>query len=132
MADIRPFRAMRYNTAVAGDLDKLVTQPYDKISPEMQARYYEANPHNLVRIILGRKKSGDSATDNVYVRAASELHRWIDAQVLKSDGAPAIYAYDQEYEVPGLPGRVRVRRGFVALLRIEDYAAGVVHRRKRR
>ena len=128
MADIRPFRAVRYNTAVAGGLGSLVTQPYDKISPEMQARYYDSNPHNLVRVILGRKNPGDSSKDTVYVRAASEFRRWIEAQVLKTDQTPAIYAYDQEYEVPGQPGVIRVRRGFVALARIEDYAAGVVHR----
>lgn len=128
MADIRPFRAVRYNTAVAGDLGKLVTQPYDKISPEMQARYYGSSPHNLVRIILGRKNPGDSATDNVYGRAATQLRRWIEAQVLQSDKTPAIYAYDQEYEVPGQPTVARVRRGFIALARIEDYASGVIHR----
>jgi len=128
MADIRPFRAVRYNPEVAGELGQLVTQPYDKISGEMQSRYYDANPHNLVRVILGRKNPGDSAVENVYTRAAGDLKRWIEAGVLKSDAAPAIYAYDQEYAVPGQPVVVRLRRGFIALARIEDYAAGVVHR----
>lgn len=128
MADIRPFRAVRYNTEITGELGSVVTQPYDKISPEMQARYYDSSPYNLVRIILGRKNPGDSAADNVYLRAARDFRRWIEAGVLKSDAAPAIYAYDQEYTVPAQPGVVRLRRGFIALTRIEDYAANVIHR----
>jgi uncharacterized protein (DUF1015 family) len=128
MADIRPFRAVRYNTEITGELGKVVTQPYDKISPEMQARYYDSSPYNLVRIILGRKNPGDSAADSEYTRAAGDWRRWIEAGVLKSDAAPAIYAYDQEYAVPGQPGVVRLRRGFIALARIEDYASKVIHR----
>ncbi len=128
MADIRPFRAVRYNTKVVGDLGNVVTQPYDKISPEMQARYYDSSPYNLVRIILGRKHPDDSPADNVYVRAAGNLRRWIDEGALQSDTEPAIYAYDQEYTVPGRTGADCLRRGFIALARIEDYAARVIHR----
>lgn len=128
MADIRPFRAVRYNTDVAGELGKLVTQPYDKISAEMQARYYAANPHNLVRVILGRRNPDDSPADNVYTRAATDFRRWIDSRILKSDDSPAIYAYDQEFAVPAQPDAVRLRRGFIALAKIEDYSAGVIHR----
>ncbi|MGA3212627.1 MAG: DUF1015 family protein, partial [Terriglobales bacterium] len=53
MAEIFPFRALRYNPGRVR-IDDVVTQPYDKISPAMQDRYYAADPHNLVRIILRR------------------------------------------------------------------------------
>ena len=52
MAEIQPFQPYRYSDK-AGDLNNLVTQPYDKISPKMQARYLSLSPHNLVRVILG-------------------------------------------------------------------------------
>ena len=39
MVEIRPFKAIRY-TEKAGDMRDLITQPYDKIDPEMQERYY--------------------------------------------------------------------------------------------
>ena len=128
MADIRPFRAVRYSTNLVGELGKVVTQPYDKISPEMQTRYYESSPYNLVRIILGRKYPADSAADNVYTRATAELRRWLDGGALQLDAEPAIYAYDQEYTVPGTPGVAKIRRGFIALGKIEDYSTKVVHR----
>ena len=38
LARIFPFQPYRYS-AKAGPVENLVTQPYDKISPEMQARY---------------------------------------------------------------------------------------------
>jgi uncharacterized protein (DUF1015 family) len=128
MAEIIPFRALYYDPKKTPDLGTVVTQPYDKISPEMQARYYALSPHNLVRIIRGRASAEDGPTDNVYVRAARDLQEWIKSGVLISTDKPAIYPYNQEYEVPGQPGMRKVRRGFIALLRLEDYSARVVHR----
>ena len=58
MATIKPFQPYRY-TPKAGDPSKLLTQPYDKIDAEMQARYLAASPYNLVRIILGEKRLSD-------------------------------------------------------------------------
>jgi uncharacterized protein (DUF1015 family) len=125
MAEIYPFRALHYNqTAV--DLQKVVTQPYDKISPEMRARYYAASPFNFVRMIL--RKPAEGSSQSVYAGAAAELQDWIEQRALISEGAPAIYPYVQEFSVPGQPDVRKQRRGFVALLRLEDYSARVVHR----
>lgn len=128
MAEISPFRALYYSPEKTAGLDKVVTQPYDKISPEMQARYYDLSPYNLVRIIRGRTTPDDNASSNVYTRAAHDFEQWIKTGVVISSDQPAIYPYHQEYEVPGQPGVRKVRRGFIALLRLEDYAAHVVHR----
>jgi uncharacterized protein (DUF1015 family) len=128
MAEILPFRALYYDPKKTTDLGTVVTQPYDKISPEMQARYYGLSPHNLVRIIRGRTFAEDGPADNVYTRAAHDFQDWIKTGVLASEEKPAIHPYNQEYEVPGQPGVRKVRRGFIALLRLEDYAARVVHR----
>jgi uncharacterized protein (DUF1015 family) len=125
MAEIYPFRALHYNqTAV--DLQKVVTQPYDKISPEMRARYYAASPYNFVRLILRQATPGSKQT--IYSEASAELQNWIEQRMLVSEGEPAIYPYLQEYAVPGDPSNRKQRRGFVALLRLEEYSAGVVHR----
>ncbi len=128
MAEIIPFRALHYDPKKISDLGTVVTQPYDKITPEMQARYYDLHPYNLVRIIRGRSLSNDGPTNNVYVRAARDFKAWIEKDVLTGAREPAVYPYYQEYEVPGQGGQIRVRRGFIALLRLEDYAAHVVHR----
>ena len=51
MADVLPFRAFRYDPQRVSPA-KVVTQPYDKITPAMQDMYYAASPYNLVQVIL--------------------------------------------------------------------------------
>ncbi len=126
MATIKPFQPYRY-TAKAGDPSKLLTQPYDKISPEMQARYLAASPYNLVRIILGEKHLSDNDSDNVYTRAAGYLDSWIREGILGKDPAPGLYAYFQEFDVPDSGDRL-TRKGLIAIGKVEDYAAGIVFR----
>ena len=126
MAEIFPFRALRYNPARV-EVSRAVTQPYDKITPAMQARYYEASPYNLVRIILGRQQPEDGEGSNVYTRAAQSLADWRREGVLAPDEQPSLYAYSQRFRVPG-SGRELERRGFIALGRVLPYAAGVVYR----
>src|SRR5271169_2201830 len=100
MAIISPFRAWRYNPELV-PLPQAVTQPYDKITPAMQERYYQANPHNLVRIILGKRLPGDGNAENVYTRAAADFQNWRQTGVLHRDPAPSIYRYSQTFTVPG-------------------------------
>jgi len=129
MADIQPFRAYRYDTSRVS-LKDVLTQPYDKITPAMQERYYAAGPHNLIPVEKGRPLPGDSPANNVYTRAAQQLDEWIAQKILVQDAAPGIYVYSQEFEVPGTHTR-RVRIGFIALVRVEDYDAHVVFRHER-
>lgn len=126
MALVQPFRAFRYNPAVA-DFGKVLTQPYDKISPAMQEKYYAADPHNLIAIEKGRALKDDNPQGNVYTRAAASLNSWIGEHVVLQDPAPAFYAYTQEYDVPGTSLR-RTRRGFIGLGKLEDYSANVIFR----
>jgi uncharacterized protein (DUF1015 family) len=129
LARIFPFSPLRY-TSKAGALDKLVTQPYDKISPSMQARYLAGSPYNLVRVILGERRADDGPADNVYTRAAAYLKQWIADGILARDAQPGIFPYFQEFTVPDSGERL-VRKGFIALGAVEDYAAGIVHRHER-
>jgi uncharacterized protein (DUF1015 family) len=125
MADILPFRALRYNLQQVS-ASQVVTQPYDKITPAMQERYYAASPYNLVRIILGRREVTDNTGDNVYTRAAAYGREWRAQGILQLDAAPSVYAYAQAFAAPA--GEKFERRGFVALGRVEDYSAKVVFR----
>ena len=126
MATVKPFQPFRY-TAKAGDPANVLTQPYDKINPQMHAKYLAASPYNLVRIILGEKHEFDNETDNVYTRAAKYLDEWIREGVLAQDAAPGFYAYSQEFSVPD-SGEKLTRQGFIGLGKLEDYSADVVYR----
>ncbi len=125
MADILPFRALRFNLERV-PANKVVTQPYDKITPAMQGRYYDANPYNLVRIIFGRHEADDNSTHNVYTRAAAYSQEWQAAGILRRDNAPSMYVSTQTFTAP--IGEKFERRGFIALGRVEDYSAKVVFR----
>ena len=131
MAYVAPFRAYRYDPSKVA-LAQVVTQPYDKITPEMQDRYYAASPHNLVRIILGKREPGKQETadhpdENVYTRAARFFCEWRQQGILRQDAQPSIYLYTQQFKVPGSEVELD-RRGFIALGRVEDYAANIVFR----
>src|SRR2546428_1223417 len=126
MAQVYPFRAFRYNPKQA-PFDRVLTQPYDKISPAMQEKYYTADPHNLIAVEKGRKYPGDTPQNNVYTRAAAAIEDWIHHQVLVQDPSPSFYGYTQEYTAPGTEERRR-RRGFIGAGKLEEYSAGVVFR----
>src|SRR5579863_6748223 len=126
MAHIIPFRALRYDPQQV-PIGQAVTQPYDKISPAMQDRYYAASPYNLVRIIIGRREADDNPANTVYTRAAADFRAWRGRGVLRQDSAPSLYVYSQRFKAPGESAE-RERRGFIALGRLEDYSAQVVFR----
>jgi uncharacterized protein (DUF1015 family) len=128
MAQIFPFRALRYDGSKV-PVSEVVTQPYDKISPAMQERYYKASPYNLVRIILGRAEPGNDPEQSVYTRAASSLRNWQDEGVLVQDAEPSIYLYTQTFTVPGdNSGKQHERRGFIAAGQLEEYERKIVFR----
>jgi len=129
MAEIQPFRAYRYDTNRVA-LKDVLNQPYDKITPAMQDSYYAASPYNLISIEKGRALPDESPESNVYTRAARTIDEWIAEKILLQDAAPSVYVYAQEFEVPGSHTR-RVRMGFIALTRVEDYDAHVVFRHER-
>jgi uncharacterized protein (DUF1015 family) len=127
MARIYPFRAWRYNPS-AVRLDDVVTQPYDKISPSMQQAYYQRSPYNLVRIILGLPELFDAERgESVYTRAARDFKSWREQGVLVQEKDPCIFAYSQQFKVPGTE-IIKERRGFIALGKLHEYSEQVVFR----
>jgi uncharacterized protein (DUF1015 family) len=126
LAKIFPFQPYRYAPG-AGALQDLVTQPYDKISPAMQAKYLEASPNNLCHVLLGPRKPADNDSDNVYTRAARIMKDWIASGVWVRDAEPGMFAYFQEFVVPDTGERL-VRKGFLALGEVVPYSAGIVYR----
>ena len=117
MAQVFPFAALRYAVEKVGALESVITQPYDKITREMLARYQRLSPYNLAHLI--------KTTD--YTGAAALLESWLAEGILRPDPAPAIYPYFQRYRPPG-SDRALTRKGFIAAVQLEEYRAGVVYR----
>ena len=113
MAKIRPFSAVTYNPEKVSDLSGVVCPPYDVISPEDQEMYHKLNPHNFIRLILGK----DSPEEDRYKLAARLLKDWLDKGILTQGKDPAIYFYNQVYSIKG---EKKNRIGFIALLKLEE------------
>jgi uncharacterized protein (DUF1015 family) len=113
MAVVKPFRALRYDEAVAGPLETLVAPPYDVISPEQREELRARSPYNVVRLTLP-----DSEDE-----AAQELAEWRAEGILVEE-PPAVWALEQEYVGPD--GVARTRSGLVASLEVEPYETGTV------
>ncbi len=125
MARIFPFRGLFYDPARVGSLDSVVAQPYDKIDDALREKYLARHPKHIVRISKGKDEPGDTEGKDKYARAGNLLDEWLADKTLVRDAAPAIYASFQEFKGPD--GKVRVRRGFAALGRVEDFGKGGVH-----
>ncbi len=129
MAEIKPFRGFRYNQQKVKP-EEVITLPYDKISPSLQEEYYHRSPYNMVRLILGKQEPTDTETNNRYTRARDFLEQSLKQKVFLQEKMDAIYLYDQHYMIPGTDIR-RVRRSFIATLKLEDFQSGVVRPHER-
>jgi len=123
MAQIAPFRGICFNPSRGDGLDLVVSPPYDVIDSTLQQRLFDRSSYNIVRLILGTTHDGDDAENNRYTRSAVLFQQWRDEQVLVRDEEPAIYLYDQHYQIGE---QAIVRKGFIALARIEEFASGMV------
>jgi uncharacterized protein (DUF1015 family) len=120
--DIRPFRALRYDPDVVGDLGPLVAPPYDVIGPELERRLLDRHPRNAVRLDLPHEQPGDEPEER-YRRVAHWLAAWRSDGTLRKDPRPSLYVYEQTYRVPGTELE-RTQRGFFGRLRIEPFGPG--------
>ncbi len=121
MIEVIPFHGLLYNTQVTGPLVEVTAPPYDVIPPALQESLYQKNPHNVVRLILGKEFSTDSEMDNRYIRAAATFRQWQQEGVLVRDPQPGFYLYSQEYE---FEGENFCRTGFFARVKTQDFSAG--------
>jgi uncharacterized protein (DUF1015 family) len=114
VAVVKPFRAVRYDEAKAGPLDRLVAPPYDVLDPEERAGYLAESPYNVVHLTLPDDES----------EAARIWRVWLDEGVLARDTEPACWWLEQDFVGPD--GVARTRGGLVCALHVEPYSAGVI------
>ncbi len=122
MPQIRPFRALRFEPSVVGDLDRVVAPPYDVIGADEHAELLARHPANVVRLDLPHSEPGEEPDDR-YRRAARTLAAWRSDGTLRKDPRTSIYVYEQSYCVPGTTTE-RTQRGFFGRLRLEDFGPG--------
>ena len=99
MPNIKPFNAVYYNSEKIKDLSKVVSPPYDVISPEEQEQLQDSSPYNFTHIDFGKDGPNDNKTNNKYTRAKKIYADWLKNDIMLQDGKPAVYFYKQDYKV---------------------------------
>ena len=113
MADVQPFRAVRYSGA-AGPLADLVAPPYDTVSREERSRLFSRSPYNVARLTLP-----DSAEE-----AASLYRTWLGEGILVREPEPGAWLVAEEFVGPD--GLARERHGVIVSLAVQPYSDGAV------
>jgi uncharacterized protein (DUF1015 family) len=124
MAQIRPFLGLRYQPA-AGSLDKLTAPPYDVISPAFREELASRSDHNVVHLTLPESREDDRSKFVKYARSAATLTDWRHHGALAPEPQPAFYRYTQRFHLGKAPETLE-RTSFIALIKVEPYANGVV------
>src|ERR671918_3079014 len=101
MAEVKPFRAERYDEATVGPLEQLVAPPYDVISSGEREEYRARSPYNVVHLTLPDDEE----------QAGRQLAEWRRDGVLARDDDPAYWLLSQQYTGPD--GVTRTRSGIV-------------------
>ncbi|TAL17144.1 DUF1015 domain-containing protein [bacterium] len=123
MADVRPFRALRYNPGKIGNLSLVTSPPYDVIDEEFQQRLYARSPYGIVRIDYGAVFPCDTEKENRYTRSKKIFSQWLDEKILVRDTEPSLYYVEEDYA--GEFGKPCTRKGFLAAVKVEDAESGV-------
>lgn len=122
MAQIAPFHALRFHPPRPSDLAALIAPPYDVISESDRHELEHRHQRNIVHLDLPRGEG-----DQRYEHARASLERWIAEGTLRQDERPAIYRYEQRFAFANGAGpKTYVRKGFIALLKLEPFESRVV------
>ena len=116
MAEVKAFRALRFDTDKAGKIDELVCPPYDIISEEQRQAYLRENENNIIRLELPRG-------ENPYENAKATLEKWLNTGVLKQDEKDSIYIYEEEFTAYGVKNKFK---GCITRVKLEEFSKGII------
>jgi uncharacterized protein (DUF1015 family) len=120
MAEVAPFRGCRYDTAVAGEMRKLIAPPYDVIDSTLRDTLFRLSEYNIARITRADRRDNDP---NPYAGAGELWARWRRDGVVRPEEQPALYVYEQYFDVYG---QKFSRTALIALLRLRKPGEGVL------
>jgi len=104
-------------------LAEVTSPPYDVIGQDTAQQLRDADPHNVVRLILPSQDPGRPGEE--YHDAARLLGDWQRDGILVAGDGPALYVYEQR--LTGTAGRGRVlQRGLIGAVRLAPEDARIV------
>lgn len=123
MANVKPFKGIRYNPKKISDMATVISQPYDRVRHGLKEKYYNLSDYNVTRMIKGKEFESDHAGENVYTRAQAFLTKWLAEGILIREEKPAIYVYHQEFI---LNGEQVTRKAMISALELARFEEGIV------
>ncbi|MBI5091369.1 MAG: DUF1015 domain-containing protein [Candidatus Hydrogenedentes bacterium] len=114
MPEVKGFRAHRYVQSKVGSFDKVITPPFDVISPEERTELMGYSPFNLTHLILPEEKYGL----NKYEAAAKDFESFIAQGAIAQDSEDSFYLLEQTFN--DQDGVKHVRRGFFGVTKIPE------------
>ncbi len=122
--ELAPFRGVRYAPEQVSGLAEVTSPPYDVIGQDTAQQLRDADPHNIVRLILPRQDPGRPGEE--YHHAARLLADWQRERILVTGDRPALYVYEQRRS-GGAGGDTGVlQRGLIGAVRLAPPAARIV------
>jgi uncharacterized protein (DUF1015 family) len=122
---LAPFRGVRYAQQRVTGLAEVTSPPYDVIGQDSAQHLRDADPHNVVRLILPPPRPGQPWGD--YQEAARLLRTWLAEGVLVTEDAPALYLYQQRLvNPPPGAGDGVLQRGLIGAVRLARPEARIV------
>lgn len=116
MAEIRPFRGLRFDTEKAGRIEDLVCPPYDIISEQQRLAYIEKNENNIIRLELPKG-------DDPYTQAGKTLDDLLSRGILRQDDEESVYIYEETFTVAGI---TRSFKGCIVRVKLEEFSKGII------
>ena len=114
--EVSPFRGIRYNQSLVGDVARVICPPYDVITPEQQRLYYERSDYNAIRLEF------PEPTGDRYQRAAITFQQWLEQKILEYDNVSSFYLHEHRF---GYSNEKKVRRGLIARVKLEPWGSGI-------
>lgn len=108
-----PFRGLRFDASVVGDLASVISPPYDVLDADMVRELEAGNRRNIVRLILSRH------FERPYFAVKRRLEGWRAQGCLVPDPEPGLYVY--QYTVDGM-----TVRGLIGLVGLREPSERVV------
>ncbi len=123
MANVRPFRGIRYSQPIVPDLSAVVCPPYDIISQAEAETLRRRDPHNAVNLELAYQDPALDHGADRYAHTAALFRDWLESGVLVRDTWPSMYVLEEEF---GVGDRSYRRRGIIAAVQLEDFDKAVI------
>ena len=115
---ILPFCGTIYNPDKFTNLSEIIAPPYDVITPEERRFLLSLSKYNSARLILGDEKTGDFFEDEFYTGTKELIKQWHEEKILCKREQPGLFFLHQFFTGPD--GEQHIRKGFIALMPIED------------